>query len=136
MYSDRRYYPPIDIVAGETGSVAMAAYGEAQAVVTGILGCAELLPTIAAIKAGKEITLANKETLIAGGPVVLPLVAKHGVKLLPADSEQSSIFQCLQGIPEGGLERIILNVSGGAFQHLPVEKLAQVTVADALNPLL
>ncbi len=121
------------LVSGEAGVVEVAAYGDAQAVVTGIVGCAGLLPTIAAIKAGKDIALANKETLIAGGPVVLPLVAAHGVKLLPADSEHSAIFQCLQGVPEGGLRRIILTASGGAFRDWPVEKLAQVTVADALK---
>jgi 1-deoxy-D-xylulose-5-phosphate reductoisomerase len=121
------------LVTGEAGVVEVAAYGDAQAVVTGIVGCAGLLPTIAAIKAGKDIALANKETLIAGGPVVLPLVAAHGVKLLPADSEHSAIFQCLQGVPEGGLRRIILTASGGAFRDWPVEKLAQVTVADALK---
>ncbi|MCG9893203.1 MAG: 1-deoxy-D-xylulose-5-phosphate reductoisomerase [Thermosynechococcaceae cyanobacterium MS004] len=121
------------LVTGEAGIVEVAAYGDAQAVVTGIVGCAGLLPTIAAIKAGKEIALANKETLIAGGPVVLPLVAKHGVKLLPADSEHSAIFQCLQGVPEGGLKRIILTASGGAFRDWPVERLAEVTVADALK---
>jgi 1-deoxy-D-xylulose-5-phosphate reductoisomerase len=121
------------LVSGETGVVEVAAYGDAQAVVTGIVGCAGLLPTIAAIKAGKDIALANKETLIAGGPVVLPLVAAHGVKLLPADSEHSAIFQCLQGVPEGGLKRIILTASGGAFRDWPVEKLSQVTVADALK---
>jgi 1-deoxy-D-xylulose-5-phosphate reductoisomerase len=121
------------LVSGEAGVVEVAAYGDAQAVVTGIVGCAGLLPTIAAIKAGKDIALANKETLIAGGPVVLPLVEAYGVKLLPADSEHSAIFQCLQGVPEGGLRRIILTASGGAFRDWPVEKLAQVTVADALK---
>ncbi|MBD2459473.1 1-deoxy-D-xylulose-5-phosphate reductoisomerase [Oscillatoria sp. FACHB-1407] len=121
------------LVAGEAGVVEVARYGDAEAVVTGIVGCAGLLPTIAAIEAGKDIALANKETLIAGGPVVLPLVQKHGVKLLPADSEHSAIFQCLQGVPEGGLRRILLTASGGAFRDLPVEKLAEVTVADALK---
>jgi 1-deoxy-D-xylulose-5-phosphate reductoisomerase len=121
------------IVAGAAGTIEVAAYGDAQSVVTGIVGCAGLLPTIAAIKAGKDIALANKETLIAGGPVVLPLVAKHGVKLLPADSEHSAIFQCLQGVPPGGLRRIILTASGGAFRDLPIEKLATVKVADALK---
>jgi 1-deoxy-D-xylulose-5-phosphate reductoisomerase len=72
-------------VTGETGIVEVARYGDAQTVVTGIVGCAGLLPTIAAIEAGKDIALANKETLIAGGPVVLPLVEKQGVKLLPAE---------------------------------------------------
>ena len=121
------------IVLGPDGIAEVAAYGEAQAVVTGIVGCAGLLPTIAAIKAGKDIALANKETLIAGGPVVLPLVEEYGVKLLPADSEHSAIFQCLQGVPTGGLRRIILTASGGAFRDWPVEKLSQVTVADALK---
>ena len=121
------------LLAGEAGVVEVARYGDAEAVVTGIVGCAGLLPTIAAIEAGKDIALANKETLIAGGPVVLPLVQKHGVKLLPADSEHSAIFQCLQGVPVGGLRRILLTASGGSFRDLPVEQLANVTVADALK---
>lgn len=121
------------LLAGEDGVVEVARYGDSEAVVTGIVGCAGLLPTIAAIQAGKDIALANKETLIAGGPVVLPLVQQHGVKLLPADSEHSAIFQCLQGVPEGGLRRILLTASGGSFRDLPVEKLASVTVADALK---
>jgi 1-deoxy-D-xylulose-5-phosphate reductoisomerase len=125
-------YRPI-VVAGAQGTIEVASFGDAQSVVTGIVGCAGLLPTIAAIKAGKDIALANKETLIAGGPVVLPLVAEYGVKLLPADSEHSAIFQCLQGVPIGGLRRIILTASGGAFRDLPIEKLASVKVADALK---
>ncbi|MBC1237468.1 1-deoxy-D-xylulose-5-phosphate reductoisomerase [Nostoc sp. 2RC] len=121
------------LLAGEAGVIEVARYGEAQTVVTGIVGCAGLLPTIAAIEAGKDIALANKETLIAGGPVVLPLIEKHGVKLLPADSEHSAIFQCLQGVPKNGLRRILLTASGGAFRDWDVEKLAEVTVADALK---
>lgn len=121
------------LVAGECGIATVAAYGDADVVVTGIVGCAGLVPTIAAIKAGKDIALANKETLIAGAPVVLPLLQEYGVKLLPADSEHSAIFQCLQGVPEGGLRKIILTASGGAFRDWPVEKLSQVTVADALK---
>ena len=121
------------ILAGSAGVVEVARYGDAEAVVTGIVGCAGLLPTIAAIKAGKDIALANKETLIAGGPIVLPLVEKHGVKLLPADSEHSAIFQCLQGVPNGGLRKILLTASGGAFRDWAIEKLADVTVADALK---
>ncbi|EDX86332.1 1-deoxy-D-xylulose 5-phosphate reductoisomerase [Synechococcus sp. PCC 7335] len=121
------------IVSGEAGIVEVARYGDAEAVVTGIVGCAGLLPTIAAIKAGKDIALANKETLIAGGPVVLPLAKQHGVKLLPADSEHSAIFQCLQGVPEGGLRTIELTASGGAFRDWPVEELPNVTMADAIK---
>jgi 1-deoxy-D-xylulose-5-phosphate reductoisomerase len=121
------------ILSGQDGVTEVARYGDSESVVTGIVGCAGLLPTIAAIEAGKDIALANKETLIAGGPVVLPLVQKHGVKLLPADSEHSAIFQCLQGVPLAGLRKIILTASGGAFRDWPVEKLADVKVADALK---
>ncbi|MGL4884535.1 MAG: 1-deoxy-D-xylulose-5-phosphate reductoisomerase, partial [Waterburya sp.] len=121
------------ILVGQGGICEVARYGDAESVVTGIVGCAGLLPTIAAIEAGKDIALANKETLIAGAPVVLPLVKKHQVKLLPADSEHSAIFQCLQGVPKSGLRRIILTASGGSFRDLPVEQLSSVTVKDALN---
>lgn len=122
-----------EILVGQEGTVEVARYGDAESVVTGIVGCAGLLPTIAAIKAGKDIALANKETLIAGGPVVLPLIEEYGVKLLPADSEHSAIFQCLQGVPADGLRKIILTASGGAFRDWPVERLPLVTVADALK---
>ena len=135
--------PQPQVLAGQEGVVEVARYGDAEAVVTGIVGCAGLLPTIAAIQAGKDIALANKETLIAGGPVVLPLIQKHGVKLTPADSEHSAIFQCLQGLsrdrtfevgkPMAGLRRILLTASGGAFRDWPVEQLAQVTVEDAIK---
>ncbi|MDJ0617604.1 MAG: 1-deoxy-D-xylulose-5-phosphate reductoisomerase [Calothrix sp. MO_192.B10] len=121
------------ILAGEEGIVEVARYGNSESVVTGIVGCAGLLPTIAAIEAGKNIALANKETLIAGGPAILPLVEKHGIKLLPADSEHSAIFQCLQGVPAGGLRRILLTASGGAFRDWDTAKLAEVKVADALK---
>lgn len=121
------------VLAGQEGIVEVARYGDAEVVVTGIVGCAGLLPTIAAIEAGKDIALANKETLIAGGPVVLPLVKKHDVKLFPADSEHSAIFQCLQGVPDKGLRRVILTASGGSFRDLPAADLANVTVADALK---
>jgi 1-deoxy-D-xylulose-5-phosphate reductoisomerase len=125
--------PQPDILFGEEGMVEVAQHAPADACVTGIVGCAGLRPTVAAIQAGKDICLANKETLIAGGPFVLPLAKKHGVNILPADSEHSAIFQCLQGLPEGGMRRIILTASGGAFRDLPVERLQSVTVADALK---
>ena len=118
---------------GDDGIVAVATHGDCDIVVTGIVGCAGLLPTVAAIKAGKDIALANKETLIAGGPVVVPLLRKHNVKMLPADSEHSAIFQCLQGFPPGALRRVILTASGGAFRDWPIERLAEVKVADALK---
>ncbi|KOM32810.1 hypothetical protein LR48_Vigan01g236600 [Vigna angularis] len=107
-----------EIIPGEQGIVEVARHPDAVSVVTGIVGCAGLKPTVAAIEAGKDIALANKETLIAGGPFVLPLAQKHN---------------CIQGLPEGALRRIILTASGGAFRDLPVEKLKDVKVADALK---
>ncbi|XP_020151947.1 1-deoxy-D-xylulose 5-phosphate reductoisomerase, chloroplastic [Aegilops tauschii subsp. strangulata] len=122
-----------EIIPGEQGVIEVARHPDAVTVVTGIVGCAGLKPTVAAIEAGKDIALANKETLIAGGPFVLPLAHKHNVKILPADSEHSAIFQCIQGLSEGSLRRVILTASGGAFRDWPVEKLKDVKVADALK---
>jgi 1-deoxy-D-xylulose-5-phosphate reductoisomerase len=123
----------------------VAAWSSAELVVTGIVGCAGLLPTLAAIRAGKDLALANKETLIAAGPVVLPELERSGSRLLPADSEHSAIFQCLQGTPwpetarlstghpTPGLRSIQLTASGGAFRDWPAADLAKATVADATS---
>lgn len=116
-----------ELCHGDQGIVDVATYGDAETVVTGIVGCAGLLPTVAAIKAGKDIALANKETLIAGGPVVVPLLKEHGVNMLPADSEHSALFQCLQGFPPGALRRIILTASGGAFRDWTIDQLQNVS---------
>lgn len=120
-------------VAGSEGLVECAASTDADVVVTGIVGCAGLLPTVAAIKARKDVALANKETLVAGGPVIVPLVKQYGCNMTPADSEHSAIFQCLQGAPEKSLRRIVLTASGGAFRDWDVSDLKKVTLADALN---
>ena len=119
------------IVHGPEGIVEAATVSTADTVVTGIVGSAGLLPTIEAIKLGKDIALANKETLISGGPVINPLVEKHGINMLPADSEHSAIFQCLQGVPPGGLRRIILTASGGAFRDLSKDELFAMCRDDA-----
>mmetsp|Transcript_70699 Transcript_70699/g.204850 ORF Transcript_70699/g.204850 Transcript_70699/m.204850 type:complete len:515 (-) Transcript_70699:127-1671(-) len=115
-------YAP-QLLSGQEGQIAVATCGEAKTVVTGIVGCAGLIPTIEAIKAGKDIALANKETLIAGGPVIAPLLAQYGVSMLPVDSEHSAIFQCMQGVPEGGVKKIILTGSGGTFRDMSVEEM-------------
>lgn len=112
-----------EIMFGDEGILAAATVDSADTVVTGIVGAAGLKPTIEAIKLRKDIALANKETLISGGPVINPLVKEYGVNMLPADSEHSAIFQCLQGVPEGGLRRIILTASGGAFRDMSKEEL-------------
>ena len=134
-----------ELLGGNEGLCAAAAWPTADLVVTGIVGCAGLLPTLAAVKAGKDLALANKETLIAAGPVVLPELAKSGSRLLPADSEHSAIFQCLQGtpwadtarlstgVPTPGLRRIQLTASGGAFRDWAPEDLHKATVADATS---
>ena len=119
-----------NIVHGPEGIVEAATVSTADTVVTGIVGAAGLLPTIEAIKLGKDIALANKETLISGGPVINPLVEKHGINMLPADSEHSAIFQCLQGVPPGGLRRIILTASGGAFRDLTRDELFDMCEND------
>jgi 1-deoxy-D-xylulose-5-phosphate reductoisomerase len=119
-----------EIVWGEDGILAAATIASADTVVTGIVGAAGLKPTIEAIKLGKDIALANKETLISGGPVINPLVEKYGVNLLAADSEHSAIFQCLQGVPPGGLRRIILTASGGAFRDLTKDELFRMCKED------
>lgn len=119
-----------EIVHGDDGILEAATVGSADTVVTGIVGAAGLLPTIEAIKLGKDIALANKETLISGGPVINPLVEKHGINMLPADSEHSAIFQCLQGVPPGGLRRIILTASGGAFRDLSKDELFKMCAED------
>jgi 1-deoxy-D-xylulose-5-phosphate reductoisomerase len=111
------------IGVGERGLVDCASFPESDLVVTGIVGCAGLIPTVAAIKAGKDICLANKETLIAGGPVIAPLVEKHRVHILPADSEHSAIFQCLQGVPGGALSKLILTASGGGERNIQCPSL-------------
>jgi 1-deoxy-D-xylulose-5-phosphate reductoisomerase len=133
------------LLGGSEGICAAAAWASADLVVTGIVGCAGLLPTLAAIRAGKDLALANKETLIAAGPVVLPELKRSGSRLLPADSEHSALFQCLQGtpwadtarlstgVPTPGLRRIQLTASGGAFRDWPAADLAKATVADATS---
>ena len=133
------------LVGGPDGLNVAASWESADLVVTGIVGCAGLLPTLAAIRAGKDLALANKETLIAAGPVVLPELKKSGSRLLPADSEHSAIFQCLQGtpwadnarlstgVPTPGLRRIQLTASGGAFRDWDARDLEKATVADATS---
>ena len=134
-----------ELLAGPEGLNVAASWDSADLVVSGIVGCAGLLPTLAAIKAGKDLALANKETLIAAAPVVLPELKRSGSRLLPADSEHSAIFQCLQGtpwaenarlstgVPTPGLRHIQLTASGGAFRDWSAKDLEKATIADATS---
>ncbi len=123
----------IDVFCGEEG-IRMAATEEScDTVVNSIVGVAGLLPTLEAIKAGKNLALANKETLVAGGSIVMKAVRDRGVKLYPVDSEHSAIFQCLQGCPENSLKKIILTASGGSFFGKTRDELRNVSVKQALS---
>jgi len=102
-------------------------------VVTAVVGAVGLEPTLAAIEAGKDIALANKETLVTAGHLVMAAVKEHGVNLLPVDSEHSAIFQCLNGERREDVAKIILTASGGSFRDKSREQLAEVTVDEALN---
>ncbi len=126
---------PVTILSGMEGLCALAALPAADMVLNSVFGMVGLRPTLAAIAAGKDVALANKETLVAGGAFVMDAVAKAGVQLLPVDSEHSAIFQCLQGCPpkERALKRLILTASGGPFFGRNREQLANVTLADALQ---
>lgn len=123
----------IKLTYGEEGLIEVASHPEANYVVSAIVGFAGLAPTIAAIKAGKDIGLANKETLVSAGNIVMQLVQKHNVRMLPIDSEHSAIFQCLNGERRQDIERIVITASGGALRHLSRDQLEKVTLKDALN---
>jgi 1-deoxy-D-xylulose-5-phosphate reductoisomerase len=122
-----------EVVEGEAGMVAMASDSEVDLVVVGTSGRAGLMPTIAALRAGKLVALANKETLVSAGAIIREMLrAGHGV-LVPIDSEHSAIWQCLQGEPERSIERLTLTASGGALRNLPIEALASVTPEQTLR---
>lgn len=123
----------VTILGGREGLIAAATADGAGMVVAAIVGAAGLEPTAAAIRAGKDIALANKETLVTAGHIFMEMVAEYGVKLYPVDSEHSAVFQSIEGHRSEDITRIILTASGGPFLHTPAEKLAAVTVADALN---
>lgn len=122
-----------EILHGVPGMITAATVAEADMVVAAIVGAAGLIPTVAAIRAGKDIALANKETLVTAGHLIMELVKEHQVKLYPVDSEHSAIFQSLQGHRCEDVKRIILTASGGPFFQYPVSKLASVSIDDALN---
>ena len=123
----------IPVLSGMDGLMAVACEKKAEVLVTAIVGMLGIRPTIAAIEAGKDIALANKETLVTAGHIIMPLAKKSGVRILPVDSEHSAIFQCLQGEPKKALDKILLTASGGPFRGKSAEFLETVTLEDALN---
>ncbi len=123
----------VQVLTGMDGLLAISVLPEADVVLTAIVGMIGIRPTIAAIEAGKDIALANKETLVTAGHIIMPLAKKHGVKILPVDSEHSAIFQSLNGEPKDKIRQILLTASGGPFRGFTKEQLTNVKAADALK---
>ncbi|MCM1191330.1 MAG: 1-deoxy-D-xylulose-5-phosphate reductoisomerase [Butyrivibrio sp.] len=123
----------VKIVAGMEGLLEIAVFPESQVLVTAIVGMIGIRPTIAAIRAGKDIALANKETLVTAGHIIMPLAKERGVSILPVDSEHSAIFQSLNGEPADKIEKILLTASGGPFRGKTADQLAGIRVEDALK---
>ncbi len=123
----------VKIVSGMDGLLETAAIPESELLVTAIVGMIGILPTIEAIRAGKDIALANKETLVTAGHIIMPLAKEYNVKILPVDSEHSAIFQSLQGGQEKALHKILLTASGGPFRGRKRPELENIQVEDALK---
>ncbi len=129
----------IEVLSGMEGLIALARLEKAQILVTGVVGMIGIQPTIAAIEAGKDIALANKETLVCAGHLIMPLAKKHGVRILPVDSEHSAIFQSLatravrEETSAAQVEKILLTASGGPFRGKKREDLLNVTLSQVLN---
>lgn len=123
----------VQVVSGMEGLTLAATESHAGMVVVAVVGMIGIKPTIAAMRAGKDIALANKETLVTAGHIIMPLAMEMGVKLLPVDSEHSAIFQCLQGKVENPIHRLLLTASGGPFRGWSRNKMASVQVEDALK---
>ena len=123
----------VKIVSQMGGLIELARMQESDILVTAIVGMIGIRPTIAAIEAGKDIALANKETLVTAGHIIMPLAKKHGVKILPVDSEHSAIFQSLNGEPKDKIRQILLTASGGPFRGRTTDEMRDVRVEDALK---
>ena len=121
------------VVYGMDGLIEVATYRDAELVVTAIVGMIGIRPTVEAIKAGKDIALANKETLVTAGHIIMQLAQEYHVRILPVDSEHSAIFQCLHGERENKISKLLITASGGPFRGRKKEELQDVTVEDALK---
>ena len=123
----------VKIVTGMDGLIEISTLPEVEVLVTAIVGMIGIRPTVEAIKAGKDIALANKETLVTAGHIIMPLAKKHGVKILPVDNEHSAIFQSLNGEQHGQIDKLLITASGGPFRGRKRADLEQVKVEDALK---
>lgn len=125
--------PKVEIMYGQDGYRTAASYDSVDMVVTAVVGSAGLIPTLAAIEAGKNIALANKETLVMAGEIVVKKAKQHHVKIIPIDSEHSAIFQCISGNRRQDLDKILLTASGGPFLNRPENEFVKIKPQDALN---
>ena len=123
----------VRVLCGMDGLLELAAMDGYEVLVTAVVGMIGIRPTIAAIESGKTIALANKETLVTAGHLIMPLAKKHGVSILPVDSEHSAIFQSLNGEDPGRVSKILLTASGGPFRGKSRQELSSMTVEDALK---
>ena len=123
----------VEVLCGTEGLLDVVSRDDVDIVLSSLVGFAGLGPTLRAVEAGKDVALANKETLVVGGELIMALVRTRGVRLLPVDSEHSAIFQCLEGEDPRTIERLVLTASGGPFLHVPREKFPSLTVAEALK---
>ncbi|MCI8610191.1 MAG: 1-deoxy-D-xylulose-5-phosphate reductoisomerase [Firmicutes bacterium] len=130
---DREACNQTEILWGQEGLKTVAIHSDCQMILNALMGISGLVPTMAAIEAGKDIALANKETLVTGGHMVMEAARRQGVKILPVDSEHSAIFQCLEGNQNRPIKRILLTASGGPFRGFTREQLEQVTLEQALK---
>ena len=128
-----RYHGRTEILSGNYGLIEAATLSSVDTVVTSLMGFAGLAPTLAALNAKKNIALANKETLVVAGEIVMKKAKENGVSILPVDSEHCALFQCLQGEKSESIEKLILTASGGPFRHMTREKLQKVSINDCLN---
>ena len=124
---------PVKVVSGMDGLLEIATMPQSQVLVTAIVGMIGIRPTIAAMEAGKDIALANKETLVTAGHIIMPLAEQTGVKILPVDSEHSAIFQCLNGETHNKIHKILLTASGGPFRGRTRQQMMDIQVEDALK---
>lgn len=129
----RKRLPDVEVLGGMEGVIAVAEHQPAQLVVSAMVGTLGLIPTVAALRKGKDVGLANKEALVSGGALVTRLAQENNAKLLPIDSEHSAIFQCLNGENSKNIRRILLTSSGGPFRTWTEEQLKGITVEQALN---
>ncbi len=124
---------PVKVLSGMEGMLEAAVLSEADMVVTAVVGMIGIRPTIEAIKAGKDIALANKETLVTAGHLIMPLAKEMNVRILPVDSEHSAVFQALHGENRSQIEKLLITASGGPFRGRTREELSRVTLADTLK---